>query len=70
MVIDPADRLWILDTGRVMEPNGTLVNAAYGGPKLVGVDLTNNTVFQTIVFPTNVAYGDSYLVRLKDIIFV
>lgn len=60
-VIDPKDRLWLLDTGRALTPNGTLVNAVYGGPKLVGVDLSNDQVFQTIVFPPTVAYGDSYL---------
>ena len=42
-------------------PNGTLVPASYGGPKLVGINLTTNAVFQTIVFPTTVAYSDSYL---------
>lgn len=61
VVIDSADRLWVLDTGRVEEPNGTLVNAVYGGPKLVGINLSNNTVFQTILFPETVAYPDSYL---------
>lgn len=35
--------------------------AAQGGPKLIGVDLTNDQVFQTIVFPNTVAYADSYL---------
>lgn len=61
VVIDSADRLWILDTGRVMTENGTVVEASYGGPKLVGVNLSNNTVFQTIVFTTEVAPSDSYL---------
>ena len=61
VVIDSADRLWVLDTGRVAEPNGTLVNAVRGGPKLVGISLSNNTVFQTIIFPDTVAYPDSYL---------
>ncbi|GAB7346602.1 hypothetical protein MBLNU459_g1745t2 [Dothideomycetes sp. NU459] len=61
VVVDPADRLWILDTGRVMTGNGTVVEASYGGPKLVGVDLSNNTVFQVIVFSTEVAPSDSYL---------
>ena len=60
-VIDSKDRLWILDTGRVLTPNGTLVAASYGGPKLIGVDLSTNEVFKTIVFPTTVAYADSYL---------
>ncbi|KAK4991457.1 hypothetical protein LTR50_001849 [Elasticomyces elasticus] len=61
VVVDPHDRLWILDTGRVSTNNGTLVPASYGGPKLIGVNLSNNTVFQTIVFPTTVAFADSYL---------
>jgi sugar lactone lactonase YvrE len=60
-VIDSADRLWILDTGRVLTPNGTLVAASYGGPKLIGVDLESDTVIKTIIFPTSVAYADSYL---------
>lgn len=62
VVIDSLDRLWILDTGRVLLPDGSaLVNSVYGGPKLVGVDLATNSVFQTILFPETVAYPDSYL---------
>ncbi|GAP92983.1 putative major royal jelly protein [Rosellinia necatrix] len=61
VVIDSLDRLWILDTGRVQTPDGILLSAAYGGPKLVGVDLATNKVFKTIVFPPDVAYPDSYL---------
>ena len=60
-MIDSLDRAWILDTGRVATPNGTLVASSYGGPKLVGVNLSNNTVFKTILFPPTVAYPDSYL---------
>jgi sugar lactone lactonase YvrE len=55
------DRLWILDTGRALTPNNTLVPASPGGPKLVGVSLSNDSVIQTIVFPPTVAYADSYL---------
>jgi sugar lactone lactonase YvrE len=61
VVLDPKDRLWILDTGRAQLEDGTLVPASYGGPKLVGVDITTNSVIKTIVFPTTVAFGDSYL---------
>ncbi|KAI0505177.1 major royal jelly protein-domain-containing protein [Xylaria bambusicola] len=61
VVVDALDRLWILDTGRVIGPNGAVLPAAYGGPKLVGVDLTINKVFKAIVFPPEVAYADSYL---------
>ncbi|KAL1986528.1 hypothetical protein VTN96DRAFT_6287 [Rasamsonia emersonii] len=60
VVIDPKDRLWILDTGRVSLPDGTLLLSSYGGPKLIGVDLASNTVFKTILFPPNVSYPDSY----------
>ena len=59
VVIDPADRLWILDTGRAATENGTMVPAAYGGPKLIGVDLTNDQIFQTIVFEPTAAPADS-----------
>ncbi|OTB02078.1 hypothetical protein M426DRAFT_25087 [Hypoxylon sp. CI-4A] len=61
VVIDALDRLWVLDTGRVLTSDGVLVPAIYGGPKLVGINLTTNAVFKTIVFPPTVAYGDSYL---------
>lgn len=60
-VIDSANRLWILDTGRALTPNGTLVGASYGGPKLLGVDLSTNQVIKTIIFPPTVAFADSYL---------
>ncbi|KAI1161603.1 major royal jelly protein-domain-containing protein [Nemania serpens] len=61
VVIDALDRLWILDTGRVQAPDGVLLSATYGGPKLVGVDLATSEVFKTIVFPPDVAFADSYL---------
>ncbi|KAI9812590.1 MAG: hypothetical protein M1827_004579 [Pycnora praestabilis] len=60
VVVDALDRLWILDTGRAAL--GTVnVPSSYGGPKLIGVNLSNNTIFQTIVFPPTVAYSTSYL---------
>ncbi|KAK7552512.1 major royal jelly protein [Phyllosticta citricarpa] len=63
VVIDASDRLWILDTGRAIDPrSGTQVPAtAPGGPKLIGVDLSTDTIFQTIVFPPSVAPPSSYL---------
>lgn len=60
VVIDAKDRLWILDTGRAQLENGTLTTSNYGGPKLIGVDLSSNSIFQTILFPPTVAYADSY----------
>lgn len=56
VVVDPRDRLWILDTGSVK-----FGPVAYGGPKLVGVDLRTNRVFKTILFPQNVALKTTYL---------
>ncbi|KAK7533155.1 major royal jelly protein [Phyllosticta citribraziliensis] len=63
VVIDALDRLWILDTGRAIDPrSGAQVPApAPGGPKLVGVDLSTDSVFQTVVFPPDVAPPSSYL---------
>ncbi|KAL5375395.1 hypothetical protein DPSP01_011204 [Paraphaeosphaeria sporulosa] len=55
VVLDPLDRLWILDTGRALTPNSTLVPASYGGPKLVCVDLSTDAVVKTIIFPSTVA---------------
>jgi sugar lactone lactonase YvrE len=56
VVVDPDDRLWLLDTGSV-EFGPTLP----GGPKLVGVDLSTNKVFKTISFPPDVALETTYL---------
>ncbi|KAF2997655.1 hypothetical protein E8E13_005514 [Curvularia kusanoi] len=62
VVLDPLDRLWILDTGRVINPaSGSLLLASPGGTKLVCVDITTNNVVQTIVFPPTVAFPDSYI---------
>jgi sugar lactone lactonase YvrE len=56
VVVDPADRLWILDTGspahRPTRP---------GGPKLLRVDLETDTVRQKIVLPPDVALPTSFL---------
>ncbi len=56
VVVDPADRLWILDTGSI--EFGPVIP---GGAKLVGVDLGTNKVFKTITFPPEVALKTTYL---------
>ncbi|MFE7843609.1 L-dopachrome tautomerase-related protein [Microbacterium sp. NPDC057407] len=56
IVVDPADRLWILDTGSPLFQPTT-----HGGPKLVGVDLATDEVFQTILFDPDVAFPTTYL---------
>ncbi|WP_433531108.1 L-dopachrome tautomerase-related protein [Micromonospora sp. CA-263727] len=56
IVVDPADRLWVLDTGSPMfQPTRP------GGPKLVRVDLDSDTVAQVIAFPPDVALPTTYL---------
>jgi sugar lactone lactonase YvrE len=56
VVVDPKDRLWLLDTGSV-----SFGPTSPGGPKLVGVDLKKDAVFQTITFPPQVALRRTYL---------
>ena len=56
VVADPADRLWILDTGSPM-----FQTTKYGGPKLICVDLETNQVIKKILFPQNVALPTTYL---------
>lgn len=36
-----------------------------GGPKLVAISLSNNTIYQTYTFPASVHYPDSYLNDLR-----
>jgi sugar lactone lactonase YvrE len=56
IVVDPADRLRLLDTGSPM-----FAPTEHGGPKLVCVDLASDQVVQTILFPTDVALPTTYL---------
>jgi len=56
VVVDPADCLWILDTGSpLFQPT------KYGGPKLVCVDLRTNEVIKKTLFPQDVALATAYL---------
>jgi sugar lactone lactonase YvrE len=56
IVVDPDDRLWILDTGSPMfQPTRP------GGPKLICVDLSTDTVIQTILLKPDVALATTYL---------
>lgn len=56
VVVDPLDRLWILDTGRP-----EFAPTSFGGPKLMCVDLADSQVLKTILFPQDVALPTSYL---------
>ncbi len=56
IVVDPEDRLWVLDTGSPMfQPTKP------GGPKLVRIDLDSDEVRQVIVLPDTVALPTTYL---------
>ncbi len=56
VVVDPAGRLWLLDTGSIeMQPT------VEGGPKLIRIDLQDGSVAQTIVLPRDVALETTYL---------
>lgn len=56
VVVDPANRLWVLDTGSPM-----LKNALPGGPKLVAIDLTTNKIVKRILLPPSIAGPTSYM---------
>ena len=56
VVVDPADRLWVLDTGAPM-----LKDVVPGGAKLVAIDLATNKVVRTILLPVEVAGLHSYM---------
>lgn len=56
VVIDPKDRLWLLDTGSIKF--GKVIP---GAAKLICVDLISNKVIQTIHFPEDVALAQTYL---------
>jgi sugar lactone lactonase YvrE len=56
VVVDPLDRLWLLDTGSpLFQPT------VYGGPKIVCIELTNDQVIKKILFPQDVALPTTYL---------
>ena len=59
------ETLWLLDTGRPSIENSdgtyTMPYAQPGGPKVVGVSLSNNSVYATYTFPSTVHYPDSYM---------
>ena len=56
VVVDPEDRLWVLDTGAPL-----LKNIVPDGPKLVAIDLKTNKVVKTILLPPESAGTNSYM---------
>lgn len=59
------ETLWALDTGRptIHSAAGdpSMPYAQPGGPKLVGISLSNNSIYETFTFPSTVHYPDSYM---------
>lgn len=56
VVVDPADRLWVLDTGSPL-----MTPPRPGAAKLVCVDLETDEITQTILFPPDVVLPTTYL---------
>lgn len=66
---DRPETLWVLDTGRptVHDAAGdpSMPYAQPGGPKLVAISLTNDTIYRTYTFPSTVYYPDSFFNDLR-----
>ena len=56
LVIDAADRLWLLDTGSIAQRP-----LPPGGPKLAAIDLQEDKIAQTFILPSDVALPSTYL---------
>lgn len=56
VVVDPADRLWILDTA-----SPSFGPPIAGAAKMMAVDLASGAVVKTIIFPPDVALATSYV---------
>ncbi|KAL1305324.1 hypothetical protein AAFC00_002224 [Neodothiora populina] len=76
LYITPATRngnrpetLWVLDTGRPTvhdaDGNPSMPYAQPGGPKLIAISLSNDTIYETHTLPSTVHYPDSYLNDLR-----
>ena len=63
------ETLWLVDTGRptinTLNPSGRMTQimpyAQPGGPKIIGLSLDNNIIYQTFTLPPSVHYLDSYM---------
>ncbi|KAI1868039.1 uncharacterized protein JN550_006527 [Neoarthrinium moseri] len=66
--VTPDDTLWVLDTGRPTINQSTspvVPYAAPGGPKLIAVNLTTNSITKTYTLPSDVHFPDSYMNDLR-----
>jgi hypothetical protein len=68
LYITPDDTLWVLDTGHptINESQApSMPYAAPGGPKLVAINLSNDSIVRTYTLPPDVHYPDSYMNDLR-----
>jgi hypothetical protein len=68
LFVTPDDTLWVLDTGRPTINSSEAPSMPYavpGGPKLVSINLTNNSIARTYTFPPSVHFPDSYMNDLR-----
>jgi hypothetical protein len=68
LYITPEDTLWVLDTGRPSINESQALSMPYaspGGPKLVSINLSNNSIARTYTLPPTVHYPDSYMNDLR-----
>lgn len=68
LYVTPDDTLWVLDTGRPSTNETEMVTMPYaqpGGPKLVAMNLNNNSISRTYTFPPSVHFPDSYMNDLR-----
>ena len=59
---DDEGYLWVLDTGRPYNAEGVEGLAQVGGPKLLKMDISNDSVVDTYTFKSSCVYPDSFLV--------
>jgi sugar lactone lactonase YvrE len=59
------ETLWVVDTGRPTITDGegipSMPYGQPGGPKIIGISLSNNSIYATYTFPADVHYPDSYM---------
>ncbi|KAI0829590.1 major royal jelly protein-domain-containing protein [Hypoxylon sp. FL0890] len=68
LYVTPDDTLWVLDTGRPTINQSERISMPYaapGGPKLIAINLTTNSIGRTYTLPPTVHYPDSYMNDLR-----
>lgn len=63
LIVDAKERLWLLDTGHPVLSTCDNALSAFGGPRLMGFNLSSNATepFTTITFPEDVLSPSGYL---------